>query len=239
MSIVFPPLSMAARPLVCPACDSAFTLYTPKSTSYSLEKRDSDLCPHYKGLNPMFYQVWVCPSCSFASYKPHWEELPTGEKAKILLLSKQSLGMRFDFSRFERTIFAAILSYQLAYRCYQERKVSTSYLMGNTQMKLAWLCRTAKDLKREQLHLELAKGHLCDCFDREVGRNSAIDEPQLAFQLGEIFLRTNEPARAIEWYTRAMKCEGVINEINRMCKDQIFEARESLEKARQKETEEA
>jgi uncharacterized protein (DUF2225 family) len=184
----------------------------------------------------MFYQVWVCPSCSFASYKPHWKELPIGEKTKILQLSKQSSGMRFDFSRLERTIFAAILSYQLAYRCYQERKVSSSHLLGSIQLKIAWLCRIGKDLKRERLHMELAKGHLCDCYDREIGRNASIDEPQLAFQLGEIFLRTSDATRAIEWYMRAMKCEGVINEIARMCKDQIFEARATIEKARQQET---
>ncbi|MGE5707993.1 MAG: DUF2225 domain-containing protein [Bacteroidota bacterium] len=215
---------LTSRPLQCPACESQFTLYTPLSRSYQMLERDSDFCPHYQGVNPLFYQVWVCPSCSFAAYKEHWKELPTNERIAMLQLSKESLGMRFDFSRPERTLFAGLLSYKLAYRCYQKRRVANPYLMAHLQLKLAWLCRLGHDLKRERIHLETALVHFIEAYERECGKQSP---GKLAYLIGEISRRTGRPEDAGRWFTKAAELENQ-GEIYRLCKNGLFEAKEGI-----------
>ncbi len=220
-------IQLVARELTCPACESSFVLHTPKSRAYQLARRDADFCPHYEGLNPLFYQVWVCPRCSFAAYKEHWGPLSEVERVGMRQLSSESTeGLRFDFSQPERTLFAAILSYKLAYRFYL-RRMPTSYdHLGGVQMRLAWLCRIGNDRKREIQHLGAAIVHFAEAFDH--GRKLSMSEGKIAYLLGELNRRIGNGEGAVDWYMRAIKMDPAKGEVYRMSRDQLYEAKESI-----------
>jgi uncharacterized protein (DUF2225 family) len=222
-----PELQLVARELTCPACESTFMLHTPKSRAFQLVRRDADYCPHYEGVNPLFYQAWVCPHCSFASYKEHWKPLSETERIGMRQLSGEAKeGMRFDFSKPERTLFAAILSYQLAYRCYLRRMPTAYDHLAGIQLRLAWLCRIGNDRKREIMHMGAAMAHFAEAFDH--GRNLSMSEGRIAYLLGELNRRVGNGESAVEWYMRAIKADPAKGEIYRMSRDQLYEAKESI-----------
>ena len=218
---------LVARDLTCPACESTFALYTPKSRAYQLLDRDADYCPRYEGVNPLFYQVWVCPRCSFAAYKEHWKSLSEAERVGMRQISSEAKeGMRFDFSQPERSLFAAILSFQLAYRCYLRRMPTAHDHLGSVQLRLAWLCRLGNDRKREIQHMGAAMAHFAEAFD--TGRNLTISPGKLAYLLGELNRRVGNGEAAVEWFMRAIKEDPGKGEIYRLSRDQLYAAKESI-----------
>lgn len=219
--------NLVSRELNCPACESTFTFYSPKSRAYQLIRRDADFCPYYHGVNPLFYQVWVCPHCYFASYKDHWKTLTETERIGMRQLSSEAKeGLRFDFSQRERTLFGAIISFQLAYRCYQRRMPTAYDLLAGIQLRLAWLCRTGNDRRREIQHMGAAITHFAEAFDR--GRNLSMSEAKIAYLLGELNRRVGNGPSAVEWLMRAIKADPSKGEIYRMGRDQLYEAKESI-----------
>lgn len=222
-----PELQLVARELACPACESSFILHTPKSRSYQLLRRDADFCPHYEGVSPLFYQVWVCPHCAFAAYKEHWGPLSELERIGMRQLSSEAKeGLRFDFSQRERTLFAAMLSFQLAYRCYTRRMPSSYDHLGGVQLRLAWLCRIGNDRKREIKHMGAAMAHFAEAFDH--GRQLMMSEGKIAYLLGELNRRVGNGEAAVSWFMRAIKADPTKGEIYRMSRDQLYEAKESI-----------
>lgn len=218
---------LVARELTCPACESFFVLHTPKSRAYQLTRRDADFCPHYEGVNPLFYQVWVCPHCSYAAYKDHWKSLTEDERIAMRQVSGEATeGMRFDFSQPERSLFAAILSFQLAYRCYARRMPRAYDHLGGIQLRLAWLCRIGNDRKREFQHMGAAMAHFAEAFDH--GRNLTMSDGKIAYMLGELNRRIGNGEAAVEWFMRAIKADPAKGEVYRMSRDQLFEAKESI-----------
>lgn len=222
-----PEIQLVARELTCPACESIFNLYTPKSRAYQLVRRDADYCPYYDGINPLFYQVWVCPRCSFASYKDHWKPLSETERLGMRQLSSEAKeGLRFDFAQSERTLFAAILSFKLAYRCYARRMPTAYDHLAGLQLRLAWLCRLGNDRKREIQHMGAAMAHFAEAFDH--GRKLEMSEGKIAYLLGELNRRVGNGEAAVEWFMRAIKADPGKGEIYRMSRDQLYEAKESI-----------
>lgn len=222
-----PENQLVARELNCPACESTFTLHTPKSRAYQLVRRDADYCPYYEGINPLFYQVWVCPRCSFAAYKEHWKPLSEAERVGMRQISSEAKeGLRFDFAQPERTLFAAILSFKLAYRCYLRRMPTSHDHLGSVQLRLAWLCRLGNDRKREIQHMGAAMTHFAEAFDH--GRNLTISGGKIAYLLGELNRRVGNGEAAVEWYMRAIKEDPGKGEIYRLSRDQLYEAKESI-----------
>ena len=61
------------RSVVCPICDATFESKKVKRSAIAVERRDDDYCAYYKGVNPMYYSIFVCPSCGFSSFESEFE----------------------------------------------------------------------------------------------------------------------------------------------------------------------
>lgn len=218
----------AARDLACPVCSQSFVLHTPKSNAGVLERRDADFCPYFQGPNPIFYAVWVCPHCGFAAYKEDFRNLPDRDRLALrMLLEDGADHRRHDFSQQERTIFAAMLSFKLALRCYLARKAEFEILGGLT-MRLAWMCRHGHDRRREQLHLGEACQYYQQAFDRGLARGSQTTMAAVAYLVGECHRRLGRGQEAISWYLRAIQEDRGKGEIFTKARDQMYEAREGI-----------
>lgn len=218
----------AARELACPVCNVSFKLHTPKSGTSVLERRDADFCPYYSGINPLFYSVWVCPHCGFAALKEHFRELSGNDKVALAMaLSGAQEHRRHDFSKEERSLFAAMLSFQLALKSYEVRRMPPEVRAG-VLLRLAWTCRYGNDRKRERLYLEQASMLYQEAYDKGVSRNSSISEAHVAFLVGEAMRRLGRGPEAIDWFLRAVKDDPSKGETYRMARDQLYETKESI-----------
>lgn len=220
--------TLVARDLKCPVCSHGFKLHTPKSSASVLKRRDADFCPYYEGPNPLFYAVWVCPACGYAALKDHFRELAERDVPQVqAALEGVAEIKRHDFSKPERSLFAAMLSLQLAVRCYEARH-SPGEIRGGILLRLAWTCRYGNDRKRERSYLEEAIAAYQAAFDKGLHASSAISEAHVAFLIGEMLRRTGQGQEAIQWFVRAIQSDTKQGETYRMAKDQLYEAKESI-----------
>lgn len=218
----------AARELACPVCSVSFKLHTPKSGTSVLERRDADFCPYYSGINPLFYSVWVCPGCGFAALKEHFRELSASERASLtMVLAGAQEHRRHDFTKDERSLFAAMISFQLALKSYEARKMPPEVRAG-LLLRLAWTCRYGNDRKREHVYLESASQLYQEAYDKGVSRNSSISEAHVAFLVGESMRRIGRGPEAIDWFLRAIKDDPSKGETFRMARDQLYETKASI-----------
>ncbi|MBU6429921.1 MAG: DUF2225 domain-containing protein, partial [Cyanobacteria bacterium REEB65] len=183
---------LVSRKVDCPLCGSSFQYSRPKDHTYSLIRRDSDFCPYYSGPNPEFYVVWVCPKCHFAAYKDDFKELEERSHEPLqLALKDHPLTRAVIFNQPERSLFAAMRSFELAQLCYQTRKFPREVQAG-LALRAAWTCRYAGELRREVRYLESARDLYKEAFERGVSRDRHVDDLAVAFLVGELMLRTGD-----------------------------------------------
>lgn len=210
---------MVSRPLTCPICENKFDYFTPRAGSYHLISRDPDFCPHYGGINPLFYQIWVCPSCHYAAQKSHWQDLSDWEKKHLLQLQDELKDESFcDFSNPERNLSTATQSFQLAYRYYSHRRAGTSNVLGTLQLHLAWMYRFEEELLQEKAHLDAASNHLLDAYDD-------TSSPKMVFLIAETLRKAGKHTEAMNWFMQVLQDVNAYGEINRLARDQMDEAR--------------
>lgn len=218
----------AARELTCPICQHDFKLHTPKSTVSALLRRDADFCPYYEGPNPLFYSIWVCPACGFAALKDHFRKVEEKEANALRTeLAEFSDHRRHSFEQEERSLFAAMLSFQLAVRSYQIRKTPAE-VRASLLLRLAWLCRYGNDRKRESQYLAQSLALYEEAYTRGLARGARVNEAQVAYLIGEISRRMGKGQTAVEWYLRAIQGDPEKGETYRMAREQIYEAKESI-----------
>jgi uncharacterized protein (DUF2225 family) len=167
-----------------------------------LRWRDSDQCPWYDGPNPLFYAIWVCPCCHYAAYREEFGLSPTG-KAKDAVNEALAAGApsasALAFDGGERSLFAALTSFQLALTCYEARKAPPEVLAG-LAMRAAWICRFAEEIRREVGFLAKARDLYIEAFERGARRDATLDDLSIAYLIGEMLLRTGRIGEAFQYF---------------------------------------
>lgn len=69
--------SLYEKQIKCPVCTKDFNVTKVKAKTSKMLKRDSDLCVHYEGINPIVYDVWVCQNCGYSAQGDKFEQIST------------------------------------------------------------------------------------------------------------------------------------------------------------------
>lgn len=191
--------SLYSKKVVCPICSKQFSSMKAKVNSCKIKKKDEDFCTHYVDLNPMYYEVFVCPSCGYAAPETSLGEL-TEKEANLLkeAFSGREVGRSFCD---QRSLDDAIASYKLAIYTAELRKANASVLAGLC-LKLAWLYRFKGD-KQEELFLEYSLRNYLDAYDKESFPIGNLNEISMMYLLGELSRRLGKLNEAITWFGKA------------------------------------
>lgn len=171
---------------ICPFCKHKFNTMKMRASKTVVISQDYDFCQHFEdNHNPMFYDVSVCPKCSYAytkntkkPYEPYYSLV------KANYIDKVTAPMQLCE---KRSIDQAIVSYKLLYLVSVELKDKKTTL-GNIALKIAWLYRYKKDLENEMKYLEHAARFLEEGFSSE---NSGGNDERTILILAEINLKLN------------------------------------------------
>lgn len=215
-----------SKRFTCACCKTTFTSLVVKSKYVRLEKTDSDFCPHYSTLNPLFYEVKVCPQCGYAFADETSVKL--GDRA-LANLAERLLEIRPSL-RFgeERDLEMAVESFHLASSCLEAIGGKKSH-MGKLYLKIAWLYRSAGYEAQEREYCEKALGYFNESYRTEQSTDPAF-ELNLLYLLGDLNHRLGHFDLASQWFSRVLthpRRSTNPNIVNRT-RDQWYDLRKEL-----------
>lgn len=192
--------SLYSKKVICPICSNQFSSMKVKVGSCKVEKRDADFCTHYEGLNPLYYEIFVCPVCAYSATENSFEEINEKEIAVLKeAFAGRSVGRNFCN---ERSLNDAIDSCKLAIYTAELRESNAS-TFGGLCLKLAWLYRFAED-KQEERFLNYSLKYYLEAFNQEKFPFGNLNEISVQYLLGELSRRLGKYEDAIVWFGKVI-----------------------------------
>lgn len=180
----------------CPLCRSRFSTMKPRQKYIVAEKVDEDFCVHYKTVNPIFYEINVCPKCGYSFNNSTYGTVKAEVGASIV----RALVELWKYTNYcgQRSIEDAIETFKLAIKCQKIRGAGDSS-MGKLFLKKGWLHRFQNNKELEHRDLERALNHLHRSYDAVTPENPK-EEMNLMFLLGQLNLILGNENEALKWF---------------------------------------
>ncbi len=183
----------------CPICMKSTRVVKTRSRLV-VEKRDEDLCTHYKGFNPYFYKIWICEHCGFAAdEKTFLTKMPKIYRQKLWeYLSNKQLDIEFTE---ERNLPDAVASYQLALK-YLEIIDGSLSKRATLNLNLAWLYRAKKEAEKEKEYMTKA----AELFDESISKErypvDGLSDTGALYLVGAIYYRLGDFEKCAQHLSR-------------------------------------
>ncbi|GLC89539.1 DUF2225 domain-containing protein [Lysinibacillus piscis] len=185
----------------CKFCKKHFTTYKVRPNRYKITEEHSDFMPVYEGLNPLLYEVAVCPHCGFAYHKSMTRTYgPFMQLIEEIYIKELRKPMNICH---ERTIDDAITSFKLAYLVCRA-SMEEALLMANIALKIAWLYRLKNDTKSERRYLVAAR----DFYSKSFASNQEGSE-RILYLHAELSLRLGDISEAKKGFSRLISDQHV------------------------------
>jgi len=186
------------KDVTCPVCKKKISITKVKSKACRVSSRDTDFCVYYEGLNPLWYEVWVCENCGYASQADKFEEIADRD-AKALLEKLAPKWKKRSYSG-ERDIDNAIETFKLLLYNLQLRKAESSDY-AKVCIRIAWLYRLKKDEKEKEF-IGHALKYYREAYEKERFPIDKLDENTCLYMIGELNRRVGNYEEAVKWLSR-------------------------------------
>lgn len=184
----------------CTFCGTRFPSLVVKSKSIQLIKTDTDFCPYYRTVNPLFYEVAVCPKCGYAFNQEMPKKLNDRQRANLAQrLPEIRRPSRFDAGR---NLSLAVESFRAAIACL-EAMGGKRLLLGKLYLKVAWLYRTSGNEAEERGYIEKALWYLDEAYRTEHSTDPSL-ELNLLYLLGDLSFRLGLDDVAARWLSKVL-----------------------------------
>ncbi|MCL6635238.1 MAG: DUF2225 domain-containing protein [Peptococcaceae bacterium] len=217
------------KEFTCPFCAQKFATFKARSRFVKVVKVDDDLCNHYESINPLFYEIAVCPGCGYSFHEE--DGLAVDEKAREEIEKRLPAVWRTRDFGGVRDIGLAVESFKLALICQVARRVKDSQ-KAMLYLKLAWLYRFAHDRENEQLCISEAVRYFTSSFERESFADPK-SEINILYLIGVLNKKLGNFKEASRWLDRVLRhpmkgsYSGVVNRARNIWQDLRKEMKET------------
>ncbi|MBI2058349.1 MAG: DUF2225 domain-containing protein [Nitrospirae bacterium] len=196
--------SFMKKEVYCPICVFKIPVLKPKVGSAVPVKRESDFHSICTGVNPLLYEVAVCPKCSYAAYEPELRQIKPEEVRKVQQV-KEPIPDAVKQMKFaeERDIPTAIAAYHLAIRQYGARPKQDETL-ASIFLRIAWLYRESNQAEKETPMLLKAAEYYEKSFTSQRTWKSTLGEAGLLYLVGELYRRAGDREKAVFWLSKCI-----------------------------------
>lgn len=212
----------------CPICASSFNTYNYRSKSFVLVKRESDFHEVYDMIDPLVFDMWVCPECLYSAKR---EDFNSVDIARLEILAKDKIKRkkvagRIDFRQM-RTIDTGIMSYRLAIMSYDKSKETKAFI-GSLYLKAAWLAREKMDENEEKEFLIMTSKYYEEALLTSEKIGGQLTELGFIYLLGEVHRRLGDDSKANKYFMRVKRDDNIQNEkaILRLAEEQMEKIKE-------------
>ena len=223
------------KSFTCPVCDENFkSLAVRKSKMYSLGM-DEDLRPKYRWVDPIKYEIIVCPVCGYSAMARYFDEM-TPAWRKMLQNGLPSLGIQRGSVEPERLTYdEALKQFELACKC-NELVAFKESRKAYTFLKRGWVIRgkildeqdflSKEELdklkKTEKQCLSIAYVGFVKALSEEDFPVAGMDEHTLMYLSAALASRIERYSDAMTILSRLMSSRNV----NPRVKDKAYDLKE-------------
>jgi len=186
--------------VTCLVCGNNFKTSKVRRSRYVVSKVDTDFCTYYKGENPLFYNVNICPFCGYGFTENFAEP---GESSKEAIQNK-IFKFNIDFSG-KRSVDLAILAYRRAIDCALLQK-GKNILLAGLSLHMAWLYRFLGEEEPERKYMAESLHYYKEAFekDAEIGNLATT-----LYIMGDLNRRLGNDREAILYFTKIINDKSI------------------------------
>lgn len=215
-----------AKDVVCPVCDKAFKINQVRSSKLELDTIGHDFRRIYKGFDELWYQIWVCPHCSYAQFYNDFFKMNVKVTAglELELLGNKTFGERTFIKHSINEVFEE--HYHLN-RIYDLIKPNP-YQLARLWQSLAWLYTDVGDSEGAQMAKVQVKRYLEEGYYRSKVQLSEDDEVKLIIKLGILSYELGELREAVNVLLKTSQMKEANKAYKQKAQDLILEIKMKL-----------
>ncbi|MEZ0536900.1 DUF2225 domain-containing protein [Caldicellulosiruptoraceae bacterium PP1] len=183
----------------CPVCNNNFKAPAVKSSAIKLDKKDTDFCLYYKGINPLFYDVIVCPNCGYSALSKNFNKI-TNKDIESIKEKVCSKWLKRNIP-FERTELDAISLYKLALISAISKFKINKFEVAGILLRIAWLYRYLNDTKNELEYLSLALNNYLEVYEDNSTVSDELDSATIMYLIAELYRRIGNFEQSKRWFS--------------------------------------
>ena len=214
--------------ITCPVCEQQFPATKVRHGAYRVASQDSDFAVNYEGINPILYEVFVCPHCGYAALQERFPNI--GTKDQKIIAAEVSPHWKYKDYSGERTLDTALDAFKLALYGLQLRKAKSSEI-AKICIRIAWLYRWKAD-PREQEFLKFAVDYYCDAYQNEDFPLEKLDEYNCVYLIAELHRKVGNIEEATKWFGKILNSPKARE--NRRLMDKVRDQYQLIKDLRQK-----
>ncbi|MBO0602181.1 DUF2225 domain-containing protein [Sporosarcina sp. E16_3] len=190
--------------VACLYCKYNFTTTRVRSRFVRVSSHENDFKPVYSDpeVNPIFYNVAVCPHCGFSftdDFSPYFA--PGTEEDIAERITSKWNGRSFGS---ERDVDEAIETYKLAYLSAMFKKEKVLTLAGLT-LRIAWLYRDKGAEVEEQRFLTIARNFYNASYLDGDFAGTQMSETKVLYLIAELSWKIGDKDEAIKSFSRVLE----------------------------------
>jgi len=209
---------------VCPLCGQNFKHMSVRPSRLVLASTDSDMRPHYNGVEPLYYDVTTCPHCLYSALSDMFDNpgKPGPEFCRELTAVKDGSVLRFGPDANADSVFAG---YYLALFCAPHCFVKPQMTEAKLLYKLSRVYQDAGDSHMETVTAQQA----LDTY-MYVYQNIEIppsQDQQLCLVIAELALKLGQLREAKDFFFKVKINRSGAPLLKRQAENRLFELREN------------
>lgn len=238
-----------AKKYTCPVCSKAITSLTVKSAKLRMTGMDIDLRPRYQQMDPVKYDVVLCPKCGYANMAKNFEMVMPAHKKLIM----DNICATFRYEDPQSTKYSydeALTRYKIALSNAMAKRAKDSekaYIF----LKMGWLLRG----KRENLDpsdpnykdvleecktdergaLQLARDGFINARAGEDFPMAGMDETTLDYLVSALSVELGDPNTAAKLLSNIITSKTANNRIKEKARALMDKAKKMIEAAKEAE----
>ncbi|RLQ96526.1 DUF2225 domain-containing protein [Falsibacillus albus] len=216
------------KTITCPLCKNGYQTTKIRSRFVKVENLDSDFCPNYQApasINPILYNVHVCPSCGYSSTEDfNTFFVPVIKEA---LIEKVSNAWKPRDYGGQRDIPTAITTYKLAVICGLHRREKKVTIAG-LYLRIAWLYRLLEQKDCENRFMGLAAKEYTQSYSEDDYKGTQMSEERILYMIAELYRRLDQNEEAVRYFSRVIEKQqhSMDKKVIELAKEQWHEMKE-------------
>ena len=205
------------RNMTCPVCGNDIKVKSVKTGKARMISKDTDFMPRYENLNPLFYDVAICPKCGYSALVRGFGKL----RDEQINMIKSIITPKFIPKAYPDLydVDIAIERFKLALLNSVVKKGKNSekaYLC----LKLSWFYRLKKDEKEEKRFIEQTLIGFKEAYEKEAFPIYGMDKFALIYLIGELSRRIGKNDEALKWLSMVLISINVSPKLKELARDQ-------------------